>query len=296
MKKITIVGAGQVGAHIASGCIARNLPAEITLIDERQTCETAQVLDLQDAIFFAKNAKIACGDYGDKNVSDSDIFVLTAGVAQKPGETRLQLVEKNTEILQSVLSSLGEMKKEAIVILVTNPVDVLTVKAQKILGLPRTQVFGTGTLLDTSRLRWRISAKLGKDIEECDGYVLGEHGDTSFVAWSSMKDAQDLTEEEKDAMENSVRNAAYEIIKGKGSTHFGIGAATAELIEHIMTPGDTVFPLSVCLEGEYGFSDVAAGVPCTVSEKGIESIVEIDLSEDEKQKFTASVQVLQELL
>jgi len=296
MKKITIVGAGQVGAHIASACIARELDADITMIDERQTCETAQVLDLQDAIYFSKNTKIGCGDYGDKDVEDSDIFVITAGAAQKPGETRLQLVEKNTSILQSIIASLGNIKPTAIVILVTNPVDVLTFKAHEILNLPRTQVFGTGTLLDTSRLRWRLAAKMDIDIETSDGFVLGEHGDTSFIAWSSVQKASKLSQEEKDAMEDSVRNAAYEIIEGKGSTHFGIGAATAELIEHIITPSKKVFPLSVCLEGEYGFSDIAAGVPCKVSENGIKEILQIELSKEEQDKFKASIETLQTFL
>jgi len=157
MKKVAIIGVGNVGAHIASAAVQRNLPVELLLIDQSQEFETGQVLDLCDSLLFSPHARVRGADLGDKEVENADIFIITAGAAQKPGDTRLDLLDKNVKILKSILRKIGTIKKTAIVILVANPVDILTQIAHELLGLPRGHVFGTGTLLDTSRLRWRLA-------------------------------------------------------------------------------------------------------------------------------------------
>lgn len=294
MKKVVIVGTGFVGAHIASSAIYRNISAEFLMIDRDESCEVAQVLDLKDSLMFSSKSRVECANFGERDVSDADIFVITAGARMKPGETRLDLVDKNTAILKSIRDSIGSMKPSAIVILVSNPVDVLTYKAQEIFGLPKNQIIGTGTLLDTARLRWRLVEKSHQWFEDTEGMVLGEHGDSSFVAWSTVKKSADFSEAEKEACEKSIRAQAYRIKEGKGATYFGISATTVEVIAEILEPTGKLYPLSVIPDGEYGLKDLAIGLPCKIGKNGIEEIVEINLSEDEKAKLEYSAQVLKD--
>ena len=292
MKKVAIIGVGNVGAHIASAAVNKNLAAEFLLIDQNEEFEKAQVLDLCDSLLFSHNSRVYSANYEDEKVQNADIFVITAGVNQKPGETRLELVDRNIAILKSIKKSLGTLKSSAIVILVTNPVDVLTTLAAEIFELPSSQVFGSGTLLDTARLRWRLARKFDKNISNVHGYVLGEHGDSEFVAWSTVDGADKFSREFKDKTEKRVREAAYEIIAGKGATYFGIGAATAEIIQSILNNSEKVFPLSVLLNGEYGISGIALGVPAKLGEKGIMEILELDLQKDELEKLQNSAKKL----
>jgi len=183
-------------------------------------------------------------------------------------ENRCQLLGRNIKILKEIKESIGKINPSAIVIIITNPVDILTKAAAEIFGLPWGQVFGTGTLLDSSRLRWRLSERFDINVENTHGMVLGEHGDSEFVAWSTVSGADQLTQEERGSIESEVRNAAYKIIKGKGSTYFGIGAACAEFIEQILTDSHVILPASVPLNGQYGIDGIAVGVPAKIGKCG----------------------------
>lgn len=281
MKKVTIIGAGQVGAHVASAAISRNLPIEILLVDANEKMEDGQVLDLLDGVPFSPRTRVRGANYHDTPVHDSDVFVITAGAAQKPGETRIDLLGRNIKILENIRESLGQIKSSAVVIMISNPVDILTQHAEKIFGLPRGQVFGSGTILDTSRLRWRLARILDRNVANVHGSVLGEHGDTSFIPWSTVSQAHTFSSEQRAKLEKEVRQGAYEIIEGKGATYFGIGAATAELIDAVISDSQRVYPVSVPLRGEYGIQEISVGVTCQISEKGASKIVELELETDE---------------
>ncbi len=296
MKTIAIIGAGNVGAHVASVAVNKNLPAEILLIDRNQEFETGQVLDLCDSLLFSPNARVFNGDLTDEKTRNADIFVITAGVSQKPGETRIDLLERNVEILRSIKTKLGKLRNEAIVIIVTNPVDILTKMAEDIFELPKGKVLGTGTLLDTSRLRWRLAKRFDQNIANVHGYVLGEHGDSEFVAWSTVDQVENISPEEQENLQEQVRNAAYEIIEGKGATYFGIGAATVEILSSIILNSRRVFPVSASLNGEYGIDGIALGVPVKIGAQGIEEIVEKPLSKEELVQLQASAEKLKTVL
>lgn len=296
MKKVAIIGTGNVGAHIASYGIARNLSAEFLLVDMNQEFETAQVLDLRDSLLFSPKSKVQGVDFGEKILTEADIFVITAGAAQKPGESRCHLLERNVSILKMIAQSLGKIKKTAIVLLVTNPVDVLTQVATELFDLPKGHIFGSGTLLDSSRLRWRLAEKFDKNISDIDGFVMGEHGDSEFVAWSTVNEAADLTTAEKEKIAYDVMREAYEIIEGKGSTYFGIGSAVAEILDAILSDQGKILPVSVPLHGEYGYKGIAIGTPAKIGKTGIEEVIELKLETSEKEKFDSSAKKLQELV
>ena len=287
MKKVAVIGAGNVGSHIVSAGIAEDLRVEFLLLDQNESFEAAQVLDLKDILLFSPDAKVKGVNFGDEDLQDADIFVITAGVSQKPGDTRCDLLGKNIEVLKEIQASLGTLKDSAIVIIVSNPVDILTQVASEIFGLAAGQVLGTGTTLDTSRLRWRLAEKFKKDITEMTGYVMGEHGDSEFVAWSTVDSADQLSAEEKDEIETSVKQEAYDIIAGKGSTYFGIGAATVEILKAILEDRQEVLPVSVPLKGAYGIENIALGVPASIGEYGIDYVADIALTKTEQQNLKA---------
>lgn len=295
MKKIAIIGAGNVGTHVASNIIQRDIAANIYLIDEAEKFEQAQVLDLKDSLLFHPRAKVFGADFGDAVLRECDIVVITAGAKQNPGETRCKLLGRNIKILREIKEKMGDLKKTAIVIMITNPVDVLTKSAAQIFDLPWGQVFGTGTLLDSSRLRWRLAEQQKINVENTHGMVLGEHGDSEFVAWSTVSGAENLSAEEKKNMEKEVRNAAYAIIAGKGSTYFGIGAACAEFIEHIVSDSGVILPASVPLNGQYGIEGIAVGVPAKIGETGVQEIVQKHLTNEENEKLKVSAEKLKKL-
>lgn len=296
MKKIAIIGTGNVGAHVANAAVNKNLPVELILIDQNQQFEKGQELDLRDTLLFSPNTKIQSGTLKDAIMKEVDIFVITAGAAQKPGETRIDLLGRNVKILKSIQKDLGTLHKGAIVLIVMNPLDILTSLAARIFELPAGQVFGSGTLLDTSRLRWRLSDRFERNIANIHGYVLGEHGDSEFVAWSTVDDAEKISQKERDDLEEQVRTAAYKIIEGKGATYFGIGSATVEILSSILFDSERVFPVSVPLNGEYGIKGISLGVPAKIGAGGIESVIEKELLLEEQEKLRQSAQKLKTIL
>jgi len=301
LPKITIIGTGNVGSHIVSQAIALQISAEFILVDHSQSFEDAQILDLKDAMVYSSKTKISGANLSDKAVKNSDIIIITAGASQKNAQqTRCDLLQENIKILQSIKDEIGEINSNALIILISNPVDILTYFAGKIFKLPNPskQVFGTGTLLDTARMHWHVGDKLNKNANEINGYVMGEHGDSQFIAWSSVENEEKIFSAEKNIIAKAVQEEAYEIIAGKGATFFGIGAATAHLLQTILsekTQG-SILPLSVTLEGEYGLKNIALGVPVQIGINGIEKVIELKLNDEETAALKISATKIQEMI
>jgi L-lactate dehydrogenase len=297
--KISIIGAGAVGSTIAYTLMIKNLASEIILIDVNKEKEEGEVLDINDAISFSEVGKVKTGEY--KDAKDSDILIITAGVAQKPGETRLDLASKNKQIIASIFKEIGEIKNSCIIIVVSNPVDIITYLVQNISGLPQNQVFGTGTGLDTARLRSNLAKHFSLDSAQVEGFILGEHGNSEFVAWSTVsiegRSAESmLNQEEMNNIESEVKNEVYEIIKDKGATFYGIASVTADIVETIIFNQNKILPISLRLNNWYDISDVCLGVPAIVGKSGIVKYWPIELNQKEKEKLQKSAQIIKEYL
>lgn len=298
-QKIAIIGAGAVGSTVAYSAMVKNLAAEIILVDLNKDKERGEVLDMSDALSFCETNIVRVGEY--KDVADSDIIILTAGVAQKPGEGRLDLVTKNKSIVSSIFKEIGNIKSTAIVVVVSNPVDVITYLVQEISGLPKNQVFGTGTCLDSARLRSNLAKRLNVDGKQIDGFVLGEHGDGEFVAWSTVNIggkpiAEILSPEEMNNVYEEVKNEVYEIIKLKGATYYGIAMAVVDILEALILNQNKILPVSYRLENYNGVSDVCLGATAVVGSSGIIKSWPIELNEIEQNKFQDSAKKIKEYI
>ncbi len=292
MKKIAVIGAGNVGSHIVAIGVHKDLNVEFVLVDINEKLLRAQYLDISDMLPLCDKSNISTRSFKD-NFSDIDIFVITAGVAQKPGQTRLELTDVNKNILRSIQKNIGEIKKTALVIMVSNPVDILTHLATKIFELPVGHVFGTGTLLDTQRLLSKLDEKECTNHDGTPVYVLGEHGDSSFVDWSNYEHSSDYSHEKKKKIEDSVRREAYEILEGKGSTYFGIASAVCDIFDVLLSEKIEYLPLSVSLLGEYGLSNVALSIPVRLSKNGFSfDLKKIKIEKEELNKLYNSAKVL----
>lgn len=297
--KIAIIGAGAVGATTAYSLMIKNLAAEITLIDLNKDKEIGEVLDISDGLSFSETGSIKAGEY--KDVKDCDILILTAGVAQKPGESRLDLVTKNKSIISSIFKEIGELKSSTVVIVVSNPVDILTYLVQEISGLPKSQVFGTGTCLDSARLRSNLSRRFNIDSKQIDGFVFGEHGDTEFVAWSTVSVGgkpinEMITKDEMNKIHEEVKNEVYEIINKKGATYYGIAMTVADIVEAIIHDQNKILPISYRLENWNEVSGVCLGATAVVGSVGVVKPWPIELQEDEKIKFKESAEKIKKYL
>lgn len=299
-QKIAIIGAGAVGATTAYTLMLKNLAAQIILIDVNETKEEGEVMDIDDILSYVETGSIKGGDF--KDAADADIIVLTAGAAQKPGETRLDLVNKNKAICQSVFKSIGKIKPTAIIIVVANPVDIMACFAQQLSGLDSSRVFGTGTSLDTARLRTEIAKALGVSAQNVDGFVLGEHGDTEFDAFSTVsiggiliKDLK-LSKSQLNEIEKKVKNAAYEIINRKGATFYGIAMTVSEIVEAILFDQHKIMPVSVRLNGWNGISGVCLSAPAVICRQGIQKVWPVKLSAYEKKRLQKSEKEIKKYL
>ncbi len=298
MKTVLVIGAGNVGSQIIHYGMARDVAAQFFLLDTDQELETAQVLDLKDTLFFSKNSNVSEINYGDTKITEMDVIIITAGANQSVGETRCDLLQKNAVILKSIAQNLGTLKSEAVVIIVSNPVDILTSLAYQFFDIPQNQIFGTGTLLDSARLCWQIAQMQKVPVGEVSGYVLGEHGDSEFVAWSMVNlTGKLLSTTEQQCIENEVKQEAYAIIKGKGATYFGIAASTITLLNAVLGNTGEVYPVSTCYPH---FEDVELqktplGVLAKLGEKGVHEVVKMDLPENELQNLKDSAQKLIQL-
>jgi len=296
-SKIAIIGAGIVGSTTAYALILKKIAAEIMLIDINEMRCHGEILDLSDAMFFNGTSQVRAGNPTD--AAQADIIIIAAGKAQNPGESRLDLLKTNKSIISDIFASIKPINPQTIIIMVTNPLDPLTMLAQTLSGLPRNQVFGTGTFLDTLRLRGFIAQKIGVAPSSINAYVIGEHGDAQCVAWSSAEIAgtpitqfPSIEKKDLDLMAQQVKDKAYEIIQCKGSTSFGIAACVAAMCEAIVFDQKIVLPLSTYIP-EY---DICLSMPAVLGENGIEKILPIPLSDDEQKKLSDSAQQLRDLL
>ena len=276
---------------------------EICMVDLNEDLNKGQVLDLSHGLPFYPSVDIYTGDETD--YADSEAIVVTAGAAQKQGETRLDLLRKNASIIEGIMDQIVAQKSHATVIIVTNPVDILTKIALERSGWPRGRVIGSGTVLDSSRFRYLLSEYFDVHVGNVHGYIFGEHGDSEFAAWSMSNIAgvplneysQQLGiknwDEKKKEIEQQVRDSAYHIIDYKGATNFAVGLALVQIVGAILKNQRRVLTVSYHLEGEYGIDQMALGTPCLLTQYGVENIVSTDLTNDEKEKLKHSASLLQ---
>ncbi|MFZ2206480.1 MAG: L-lactate dehydrogenase [Microgenomates group bacterium] len=300
--KVTIIGAGRVGITAAFTMYLKNTAQEIMLYGRDKDKLIGEQLDFMHSLSFLGTTHITVGSEPEE-LAGSDIVVFTAGAAQEQGETRLDLVKKNTAILESIIPDIVKHAPDSIILMVTNPVDVLTYKTVLLSKLPRTRVFGSGTTLDTARFRFHISESLHVNPKSVHAYILGEHGDSSFPTLSSANVGGQLLATMKDFSHDKAleayakaRDAAYKIIAAKGATYYAIGVVINQLIHAILTDAKRVYPLSITLDGEYGHKGVSLSVPCVLGRNGIERIIELPLSEEEQLKMQLSVETLKKYL
>ena len=303
-SKLTVIGAGAVGSSVAYASLIRESARHVALYDIAQAKVEAEVLDLAHGAQFTGASDIIGG--ADLDVTaGSHVIVITAGAAQKPGQTRIDLAGINAGILRSLVPELLERSPDAVFVVVTNPADVMAVIAQEVSGLPRERVFSSGTVLDTSRLRWKIARRAGVSISSVHAYIVGEHGDTEFPLWSHATigtvpilewqpfDGQPkFTKDELDQIAIEVRDAAYKVIQGKGATNYAIGLSSARIVEAILNDEHSVMPVSTVLDDFLGVSGVALSVPSVVSAVGAEPIRETAFSEEELGLFHHSADAL----
>lgn len=307
IKKVGIIGVGAVGASIAFALMEKGIFNEIVLIDNNKEKAIGEAMDLSHGILYASSpSKIYAGEY--KDLKDAALIIITAGAAQKEGETRLDLVKKNSSIMKSIISNIKPIGVEGILLIVSNPVDVLTHVAYKYSGLDKSRVIGSGTVLDTARLKYMISEHLQVDSRNVHAVMIGEHGDSELPVWSGanisgvpLNEFCELRghhnhEEGMNKLYNSVRNAAYEIIKRKGSTYYGIAMAVSKICECIVGDEKSMLPVSVELSGTYGLNDIALSVPAILGKGGVELVLELPLSEKEKKNLCSSANTLKKVI
>ena len=309
-NKVTIIGAGSVGATVAYTLVATGSVAEIVLIDVNVEKAKGEALDILQATPYLSPVKIYCGTYED--AVGSDIVIVTSGVGRKPGQSRIDLTQINVNILKSIAPQIVKYAPDALYLFVANPVDVLTYVFQKITGIPKNRVIGTGTTLDSIRLRTRLSELYSVNQQQVHAYVLGEHGDSSFVAWSTadisgipLEEYENTLEEnsklkvtpyDKDEVETFVKKSGGQIIAGKGATFYGIAACVTKIVNAIYSSAYTILPVSTVLDGEYGITDVALSTLCAVGSDGVVSTLTPKLADDEVEKMRNSAQVLKSVI
>lgn len=304
-NKIVVVGAGQVGATTAYTLLVSGLVSDLVLIDLNQKKAQGEVLDLAHGIPLCPPADIKVGDYPD--CENADIVVLTAGANQKPGETRMDLTRKNIAVFRQIVPKVVKYAPHAILLVVTNPCDVLTYVTWKLSGLPANQVIGSGTVLDTSRLRYLLSQHTGVDPRNVHTYVLGEHGDTELPAWSLTSIAGmgmdeycslcascqgSLSQTVRAEFDDKVRNAAYRIIEGKGATFYAVALAVRRIVEAILRDEQSILTVSSLLTGQYGLDGVCLSLPCIVGVNGVEQVLPIHLSDEEMTQLRTSADAI----
>lgn len=306
-RKVVIVGAGDVGASFAYALLQSGTAESIVLVDARQELAEGQALDLAHGLSFVPATLVRAGSPDD--YADAEVIVITAGAKQKPGESRLDLLQKNARILEQIIGDITSRASEAIIVITTNPVDVLTYAALEKTGWPRSRIFGSGTVLDSARFRHLLSAHCGVDVKNVHANILGEHGDSEVAAWSmthiggmSMNELCPLCrkcgdwKKERDNIVAEVRNSAYHIIDAKGSTCYAIGLALVRIVSAILRNEHSILTVSVRMEGEYGLKDVCLSVPCIISESGVERVMEGKLEDKEMKALHASAAVITDAL
>ena len=306
IQKAAVIGCGFVGSTIAYSFMQRGIFSEMVLIDANQSKAEGEAMDLSHGLPFVHAMDIYAGGYED--IRDAALIVITAGANQKPGESRTDLVQKNTEIMKTIISQIKRAECEGILLVVSNPVDILTYVAWKESGFAKERVLGSGTVLDTARLKYLLSGELKVDSRKVHAFIIGEHGDSELAVWSSANisgidlDHFSALRGERTGKKSweeiymEVRDSAYEIIEKKGATYYGIGTAVGRIAECIVRDGHAVLPVSVLLEGEYGLCDLCLSIPTVVGQKGAEQVLEIELDEKEKQQLEESAKEINRIL
>lgn len=306
LRKVAVVGCGFVGSATAFALMQSGLFSEMVLIDADTDRAEGEALDISHGTPFARPMKIYDGTYDD--ITDAAIIIITAGANQKPKETRLDLVNKNTKIMRSIIKEIISRSCEGILLIVSNPVDILTYEALKISGLPKNRVIGSGTVLDTGRLKSELSEHLGVDSRSVHAFIIGEHGDSEIAAFSSANvsgvplevicEMRGYFHHEAAMREiaQTVKNSAYEIIEKKKATYYGIAMAVRRICEAIVRDEKSILPISVLVEDAYGIRDVALSMPTIIGADGAERQVPISLSKEEAQRLRESAKALREII
>lgn len=298
--RVVVIGTGFVGTSYAFSLLNQEVANELVLIDANKEKAEGEARDLNHGLPFGAQMKIWAGDYSD--CRDADIVVIAAGANQAPGETRLDLIDKNTKIFKTIVTNVMSYNFDGIFIVATNPVDILSYATWKFSGLPKERVIGSGTILDTARFRYLLGEYFDVDSRNVHGYILGEHGDTELPVWSHttigsrpvlslIKDTSE-GKAELDALFADVRDAAYHIINRKGATHFGIAMGLLRLTKAILRNENSILTISTLLEGEYGLEDLYIGVPAIVNRNGIREVIELDLTPHETEQLQHSAKTL----
>ena len=304
-RKVAVIGCGFVGSSSAFALMQSGLFSEMVLIDADTKRAEGEAMDISHGISFARPMQIYAGNYDD--ITDAAIIVITAGANQKPDETRLDLIKKNAAIMKSIV---GEIKKRdfgGILLIVSNPVDILTLIALKESGYPSNRVIGSGTVLDTGRFKYLLGEHLDVDSRSVHAFIIGEHGDCELAAWSNARigglkvnDFCELRghfnhEQSMKKIFENVRNSAYEIIERKHATYYGIAMAVKRICEAIVRNEKSILPVSSLMTGEYGLNDVVLSIPAVVDETGVQKVIPIELNDEELTKLKDSANILKDI-
>ncbi|HCW72714.1 MAG TPA: L-lactate dehydrogenase [Clostridiaceae bacterium] len=305
--KISVIGAGFVGATTTYALMLGGLCEELVIVDINKDKAIGEAMDISHGAAFVKPVKVISGTYEDTR--DSDIVIITAGAAQKPGETRLDLVNKNIGIFKTLIPEIVKQSPDSILLVVSNPVDILSYVTYKLSGFPRERVIGSGTVLDTSRFRTLLAEYLDVDARSIHGYIIGEHGDSEIAAWSltniagvNLEEYVNITQQGKgdlsfmEYIPMSVKNAAYEMINTKGYTNYAIALAVRRICEAITGDEKAILTVSSLMEGEYGLSGLYIGIPSIVGKEGIRKVIEVPLKEKEREDFISSANKMKEII
>lgn len=305
-KKAAVIGCGFVGAATAFTLMQSKLFSELVLLDANHDKAVGEAEDIGHGIPFAGEMDIYAGDYDD--IADCSIIIVTAGANQKPNETRLDLVQKNVAIYKSIIPEIAKRNYEGILLIVSNPVDILTYVAQKLSGLPERRVIGSGTVLDTARLKYALSQHLNVDSRNIHSFIIGEHGDSEIAAWSStnisgvpLDDFLEMRghmhpDMDKQEIAEKVKNSAYDIIAKKHATYYGIAMSVRRICECIVRDEKSILPISTMMHGDFGIEDVCLSMPTILSAEGVETHIPIELSEKEYGNLEKSADTLKKII
>lgn len=302
-SKVAIIGSGFVGASIAFSMAMNGLVAEMVLIDVNKEKALGEAMDINHGLAFLSQMSIYSGDYED--VRDCDVIIITAGANRKPGETRLDLAKKNTLIMKDITQNIMKYYNHGVILVVSNPVDVMTYMVRQWSGLPDNKIIGSGTVLDSSRYRYLLGEKLGVDVRNVHGYIIGEHGDSQLPAWSNTNVAGMNVDDycsahgielDKEALVEDVKKAGAEVIKRKGATYYAIALTVNRIVEALLKDQNSVLTVGTIVRDKYGIDGIAFSLPCVVSKNGVERVLDIAFSDKELEQLSYSASQVKSII
>nr|WP_152512715.1 L-lactate dehydrogenase [Haloplasma contractile] len=306
IRRVVLIGTGFVGMSYAYSMLNQGISDELVLIDIDHDKAEGEAMDLNHGMAFApKNIKIWAGTYDD--CESADIIVITAGANQKEGETRLDLVHKNKKIMKGIIGEIDKSGFNGILLIASNPVDVMTYVAYKESGLDKSKIIGSGTTLDSARLRYELSDYLNINSKNIHAYIIGEHGDSEFPIWSNasigvkplldvINEHDEYKYEDLDQIYKDVRDAAYEIIKRKKATYYGIGMSLAQVTKAILNDSNSIYTISSLVDDYYGVTDLYIGIPCIINRSGVREIIKLNLTKSDQERFKKSANILKDMI